>query len=58
MTLERCLVHQDHERGVEWLFHDYLANDSVFDNATFQERYKMQRDLFLHLVDIVTKFDP
>ena len=56
-TFRRRFVHQDCDGGLERLFHNYFADDPIFDDATFQRRYKMQRDIFLHLVDAVTIFD-
>jgi hypothetical protein len=54
----RRLVHRDREAWNERLFKNYFAEDSTFDAMKFRQRYRMRRELFLHLVDAVFSFDP
>jgi hypothetical protein len=51
-------VHRDREACNERLLKDYFTEDSTFDAMKFRRRYRMRRELFLHLVDAVCAFDP
>ena len=51
-TLERRFVYREHEGGGKRLFYDYFVADPIFDDATFQYKYRMQRGLFIWLVDV------
>ena len=53
----RVYRHRDREGGDARLFHDYFADEPVYDDQLFRCRYRMRRPLFLRLVDGVSHFD-
>ena len=57
-TMGRVYRHRDREGGDARLFHDYFADEPVYDDQLFRHRYRMRRQLFLRLVDGVSHFDP
>jgi hypothetical protein len=57
-TLGRRYVHRDREACDERLYRDYFAEDCTFDALKFRRRFRMRRDLFLHIVEKVCAFDP
>ena len=54
----RVYRHRDREGGDARLFHDYFADEPVYNDQLFRCRYRMRRPLFLCLVDGVSHFDP
>ena len=57
-TVGRVYCHRDREGGDARLFHDYFADEPVYDDQLFRRRYRMRRHLFLRLIDRVSHFDP
>ena len=54
----RVYRHRDREGGDVRLFHDYFADESVYNNQLFTRRYRMRRPLFFRFIDGVSHFDP
>jgi hypothetical protein len=57
-TMGRRYVHCDREACDERLYCDYFTEGCTFDALKFRCRFKMRRDLFLHIVEKVCAFDP
>ena len=51
-------VHKDWEAWHECFFKDYFSEDPTYDAMKFHWRYRMRRELFLRLIDVVCCFDP
>jgi hypothetical protein len=51
-------VHRGRDACHERLFKEYFAKNPTFDAMKFRRKYRMRRELFLHLVDAVCSFDP
>jgi hypothetical protein len=54
----RRYVYREREACDERFYRDYFAEDSTFDAVKFCRRFRMKRDLFLHIVQEVCAFDP
>jgi hypothetical protein len=53
----RRYVHRDHEVGHDRLFHDYFADNPIYDAVKLRRRFRMRRELFLSIVDRVYAYD-
>ena len=49
----RRVISRDHDFGHERLYHDYFSENPVYSDELFRRRFRMNRDLFLRLVDAV-----
>ena len=54
----RRYVYRKREACDERLYRDYFAENATFDALKFRRRFRMSRDLFLHIVHEVCAFDP
>jgi hypothetical protein len=54
----RRYVYREREACDERLYHDYFAEDSTFNAFKFPCRFRMWKDLFLHIVHEVCASDP
>jgi hypothetical protein len=54
----RRYVYREREVCDERLYRDYFAQDATFDALKFHRRFRMRRELFLHIVQKVCAFDP
>ena len=57
-TISREYLYHDNEVNHERLYKDYFFDRPTYGCVKFKRRYKMRRDLFMHIVDMVTKIDP
>lgn len=51
------VVNRDRKQGQERLEKDYFVEDPVYDSKTFRRRFRMNRDLFVKIVDAVEQHD-
>jgi hypothetical protein len=56
-TFGRRYVHRDKEEGHDRLCRDYFDDNCTFDASKFRRCFRMQRPLFLHILEQVCTFD-
>ncbi|XP_042465902.1 uncharacterized protein LOC122048398 [Zingiber officinale] len=52
-TQRRRYLNRDREVGHARLFNDYFSDDLVYPDDIFRRRFRMQKELFLRIVDVV-----
>ncbi|XP_042396392.1 uncharacterized protein LOC121986491 [Zingiber officinale] len=52
-TQRRRYLNRDREVGYARLFNDYFSDDPVYPDDIFRRRFRMKKELFLHIVDAV-----
>jgi hypothetical protein len=57
-TEGRRYFYRERELCHERLYQDYFAENPTYDALKFRRRFRMRRDLFLHIVEQVCAFDP
>ncbi|KAK9057219.1 hypothetical protein SSX86_024586 [Deinandra increscens subsp. villosa] len=56
-TTRRRYCDREREKGEKLLMQDYFADTPTYDEATFRNRFRMRRPLFLRIVAAVTSND-
>ncbi|XP_066391964.1 uncharacterized protein [Miscanthus floridulus] len=51
------VIYRDREGGHERMFQDYLADDPTYGPHLFHRRYRMTRELFLYIMNVVESHD-
>ena len=54
----RRFVFRDKEAYHVNLYQDFFAENPTYGSVKFRRRFRMRRELFLHIMDAVTAFDP
>ena len=54
----RKFVQYDRLAAYERLVADYFVDQPVYDVVYFRRRFRMRKELFLHIVDSITLFNP
>ena len=55
---KRRFIERNREMGHERLFNDYFSDNPVYPPNIFRRRFRMQKHLFLRLVDTISARDP
>jgi hypothetical protein len=53
----RKYINRDHAAANERLIEDYFANEPTYDDAMFRRRYRMQKHVFLRIVEDLSSSD-
>ncbi|XP_057451272.1 uncharacterized protein LOC130743157, partial [Lotus japonicus] len=53
----RKYLDRDHAAANQRLINDYFANEPTYDDAMFRRRYRMQKHIFLRIVDDLSSSD-
>jgi hypothetical protein len=53
----RKYLNRDHAAANQRLIDDYFANDPTYDDAMFRRRYRMQKHVFLRIVEDLSSSD-
>ena len=54
----REILYHDREAFHAWLYQDYFLETPTFEPIKFQQRHRMRKELFVHIMDFIAKFDP
>ena len=51
-------IDRDFEAGHSRIYNDYFSNSPVYTDAMFERRFRMRRDAFLEVMNVVLSHDP